>query len=84
MNQLVLNLHDSIDIHDAAEIAAAAISEYYHTKEAESKKAEFHNMGWGTDGAGPRYSIASKTSMGVLTTSIDISDGRLRHEWQTI
>jgi hypothetical protein len=47
-----------------------------HEKEAERAGAEFWNFGWGeTEG-----SIASKTSRGVLTTTLWGTE--YRHDWE--
>jgi hypothetical protein len=49
-----------------------------HDDEAASYGAEFRNYGWGIDA----YSIASKTTRGILHTLIDPGTMKVEHSWQ--
>jgi hypothetical protein len=49
-----------------------------HDDEAASYGAEFRNYGWGID----RYSIASKTTRGILHSHIDPKTMKVEHSWQ--
>jgi hypothetical protein len=49
-----------------------------HDNEAASYGAEFRNYGWGIDA----YSIASKTTRGILHTLIDPKTMKVEHSWQ--
>lgn len=49
-----------------------------HQDEIDRKKAECYNFGWGSNDD----SICSKTSRGILTSTIN-ERGKVTHDWQT-
>lgn len=52
-----------------------------HDAELERKRAEVYNYGWGANSAEDYHSIASKTSHGILTTTLDERAGEVYHTW---